>query len=93
MIFITESWLRYDFPDSLVLSKTSYSLFRKNRPDGYGGVAVFVSNLLKVVSIDIPCMHAGIVEQDYALIPYTESLYHEQVTSTNKVRLVISGSL
>ena len=57
MIFITESWLRYDFPDSLVLSKTSYSLFRKDRLDGYGGVAVFVSNLLKVVSIDIPPMY------------------------------------
>ena len=60
MIFITESWLRYDFPDSLILSKTSYSLFRKDRPDGYGGVAVFVSNLLKVVSIDIPPMYSSL---------------------------------
>lgn len=50
---VTESWLRHDFPDSHLLSKTDYSLlFRKDRPDDYGGVAVFVSNLLKVVGID-----------------------------------------
>ena len=49
VIFVTESLLRHDFPDSLLLSNTAYDLFRKDRPDGYGGVAVFVRNTLKVV--------------------------------------------
>ena len=46
VIFVTESLLRHDFPDSLLLSNTAYDLFRKDRPDGYGGVAVFVRNTL-----------------------------------------------
>ena len=75
MIFITESWLRYDFPDSLVLSKTSYSLFRKDRLDGYGGVAVFVSNLLKVVSIDIPPMYSSLECVAFDLVLSRASCY------------------
>ena len=75
MIFITESWLRYDFPDSLVLSKTSYSLFRKDRPDGYGGVAVFVSNLLKVVSIYIPPMYSSLECVAFDLVLSKASCY------------------
>ena len=76
VIFITESWLRYDFPDSLVLSKTFYSLFRKDRPDGYGGVAVFVSNLLKVVSIDIPPMYSSLECVAFDLVLFKASCYH-----------------
>ena len=49
MIFVTESWLRHDS----LLSNTAYDLFRKDQPDGYGGVAVFARNTLKVVSVDL----------------------------------------
>ena len=35
VIFVTESWLRHDYPDALLLSNTAYDLFRKDRPDGY----------------------------------------------------------
>ena len=75
VIFITESWLRYDLPDSLVLSKASYSLFRKDQPDGYGGVAVFVSNLLKVVSIDIPPMYSSLECVAFDLVLSKASCY------------------
>ena len=50
VIFVTESWLRHDFPDSLLLSNTAYDLFRKDRPDGYGGVAVVSFDLLPIYS-------------------------------------------
>ena len=60
LIFTTESWLRNDLPDSIVLSKTAYTLLRKDRPDGYGGVAVFLSNVLKFVVIDLPPTYSSL---------------------------------
>ena len=51
IIFITESWLNCDLPDSLLLSSSLYYILRKDRPDGYGGVVVIVQNSLKAVNI------------------------------------------
>ena len=60
MIFVTESWLRHDFPDALLLSNTAYDLFRKDRSDIYGGVAVFLRNILEVVSFDLPPIYSSL---------------------------------
>ena len=60
VIFVTESWLRHDFPDALLLSNTAYDLFRKDRPDIYGGVAVFLRNILEVVSFDLPPIYSSL---------------------------------
>lgn len=56
IIFVTETWLNPKIPDALLLagSNDSYSIFRKDRRDGYGGVAVFVKNTLKPVEIELP---------------------------------------
>ena len=42
------------------MSNTAYDLFRKDRPDGYGGVAVFLRNTLKVVSFDLPPIYSSL---------------------------------
>ena len=56
LIFVTETWLHSDINDSLLLLNSSYSLIRKDRPDKFGGVAIFVKHCLKIVPIDpIPC--------------------------------------
>ena len=39
-IFVTETWLLSDFPDSLLLPNYVYNIFRKDRCGGYGGVAI-----------------------------------------------------
>ena len=54
IIFVTEMWLHSDFPDFLFLSNYVYTIFRKDRGDGYGvGVAIFVKNSLKAVFVDL----------------------------------------
>ena len=53
LIFVTETWLHSAITDSLLLSKSSYTLIRKDRPDKYGGVAIFVKHGLKTVCIDL----------------------------------------
>ena len=56
LIFVIETWLHSDINDSLLLSNSSYSLIRKDRPDTCDGVAIFVKHCLKIVRIDpIPC--------------------------------------
>ena len=50
IIFVTETWLHSDFPDSLLLPNY---VFRKVRGGGYGGVAIFVKNSLKAVFVDL----------------------------------------
>lgn len=42
LIFVTETWLHSDINDSLLLSNSSYSLIRKDRPDKFGGVAIYL---------------------------------------------------
>ena len=53
IIFVTESWPRSDFSDSLLLPNSIYAIFRKDRGDGYGGVAVFVKTSLRAVHVDL----------------------------------------
>ena len=53
IIFVTETWLHSDFPDSLLLPNHVYHIFRKDRGGGYGGVAIFVKNSLKAVFVDL----------------------------------------
>ena len=54
LILVTESWLCSSDPDCLLLSNSQYNLHRKDRINGYGGVAVFVRNVLSIVHIDLP---------------------------------------
>ena len=74
VIFVTESWLRHDFPDALLLSNTAYDLFRKDRPDGYG-VAVFLRNTLEVVSFDLPPIYSSLECEAFDVVLSTASCY------------------
>ena len=51
LIFVTESWLHSSVPDGLLLSNSAYTVYRKDRQDGYGGVAVFVKNIHQVFQV------------------------------------------
>jgi len=53
LIFVTESWLNPTISDALLVGNTDYYVFRKDRPDGYGGVAIFTKTSLNVASIDL----------------------------------------
>ena len=74
VIFVTESWLRHDFPDALLLSNTAYDLFRKDRPDIYG-VAVFLRNTLEVVSFDLPPIYSSLECVAFDVVLSTASCY------------------
>ena len=51
LIFVTESWHHSSVPDGLLLSNSAYTVYRKDRQDGYGGVAVFVKNIHQVFQV------------------------------------------
>ena len=51
LIFVTESWLHSSVPDGLLLSNSAYTVYRKDRQDGYGGIAVFVKNIQQVFQV------------------------------------------
>ena len=53
LIFVTETRLHSAITDSLLLSNSSYTLIRKDRPDKFGGVAILVKHGLKTVCIDL----------------------------------------
>ena len=51
----TEMWLTPDVMNSEIIPpELGYSIYRKDRPDGYGGVLLAVSN--KLSSVDLPSL-------------------------------------
>ena len=48
LIFVTESWLHSSVPDGLLLSNSAYTVYRKDRQDGYGGVAEIFTRYFKL---------------------------------------------
>lgn len=55
LISLTETWLSDNIPDSIFGSlQRGYSIFRKDRPDGFGGVAILCSNNFKCHVINLP---------------------------------------
>ena len=56
VIFITETWLSTNIPDSMLTSSTGYTIIRKDRELGTigGGVAILIKNSIKFTLVDIP---------------------------------------
>ena len=51
----TETWLTPDVMNSEIIPpELGYSIYRKDRPDGYGGLLLTVSN--KLSSVDLPSL-------------------------------------
>lgn len=59
ILAITETWLGNSYPDSL-LHIEGYQLFRKDREDRGGGVALYVSNTAKCKVLNIDSEGHGI---------------------------------
>jgi hypothetical protein len=51
---ITETWLTDLIPDSLLVQGANYCVFRKDRATHGGGVAVFIKNSLKFITVPLP---------------------------------------
>ena len=54
VICLTETWLNPSIPDSLI-ELPGYILYRRDRPDGYGGVAVYVDKNIQSHIISNMC--------------------------------------
>jgi len=57
ILCITETWLNSSLPDSVVLSDSNFSLFRKDRSNGRegGGVCILTNNAtVKAVPVHVP---------------------------------------
>ena len=44
VVIITETWLSSSTSDNLLIDGSNYSVYRKDRADGYGGVCVLINN-------------------------------------------------
>ena len=59
VIFVTETWLREDIPDALLVQGSNYSVHRCDRIGLGGGVAVFIKSSLKAVPVTLPEIAEG----------------------------------
>ena len=74
-MFVTASWFRSSEPDCFLLSKLQYTVHRKDR-NGYGGVAVFIRNVLSIVHIDLPNDFPTIECVVLDVLEFRDCLYH-----------------
>jgi len=91
LIFVTESWLNPTLSDALLSNSTDYTVFRKDRSDGYGGVAIFAKISLKVISIDLSprfssleCLHVSVIshQKDCRFV----CMYHSPMHANDLVK-------
>lgn len=55
IVTITETWLDSSFDSNLLTDGSNYSIYRKDRADGYGGVCVLVNNnCFHSVAVSLP---------------------------------------
>ena len=80
VIMITESWLNNNVPDTMLDPDNQYTVLRCDRALSRtgGGVCVFVSNILNVISIDL-----------LELYPELEICCFDLMFSTTKCRLLV----
>ena len=52
IVAVTETWLKFDVPSSELLP-SEYNTFRKDRPDGYGGILLACHNSLNCKILNI----------------------------------------
>ena len=58
IVVITETWLNPSITDTLLTDCYNYSVYRKDRSDGYGGVCIFVNNnMLNSVAVTLPAKY------------------------------------
>jgi len=62
-----ESWLSPNVTDGLLDPLGRFKIYRKDRLDGYGGVVLFVSNLVKFA----PIFLGGITDDNIELVGCT----------------------
>ena len=61
ILFITESWLKPEFVNSLLIENCDYSIFRQDKLQAKGGgVAIVAKNNLKLLSVPIPAAYSTI---------------------------------